>query len=558
MVIEIRRNLCDGHQLKWMFAAGLSWVEHHRERINTMNVFPVPDGDTGTNMTLTIQKAYERIAKSDESHIGIVAEQIAKGALMGARGNSGTILSMLLRGFAAGLSGRELMDAEAFAHACHSAVKYAYDTVGSVMKPVEGTILTVARESAEAVQSLAAEDNDLNALLGKMIAAAHESLQRTPDLLPKLKEAGVVDSGGMGLVYLLEGMKRLLDGLPVVFEGQVAGDTASDAQSWKDSLVPDDEEGYGYDVQFLMIGQNMNVDQVRHDISALGWSPLIDGDSSLIKVHIHVHNPADPINYAIVTAGVQITDIVVENMQAQYLEYVEAREARESKPLVHVEGVAVITVVRGAGLERIFEDYGAARIIQGGQTMNPGTEDFLAAIDSLPNDEIIILPNNGNIILAAQEAARLATHKKVRVIHNKTLPQGIAALLTYGDLKDDHNLDALATAMTEQIHRVISGEITRATRTVNIDDVDVKAGNIIGLLNGRLVVAGDDMTGVLRDLLHKGCANDHELVTLYYGDGVSAAEAQAVKSALEVGFGDLEFQLIPGEQPLYPYLLSIE
>lgn len=559
MVVEIRRQICDGQLLKWMFAAGVSWLEHHRERINSMNVFPVPDGDTGTNMTLTVQKAYERIAKADEHHIGIVAEQIAKGALMGARGNSGTILSMLLRGFAAGLSGREVMDAQAFALATHSAVKYAYDTVSSVMSPVEGTILTVARESADAVQEIAKTERDLNVLLGGMIEAAHKSLARTPDLLPKLKEAGVVDSGGMGLVYILEGMKRLLDGEPVVFEksnGAAVG--ASEGQSWKDALVPDDEEGYGYDVQFLMMGENMNVNQIRHDISAMGWSPLIDGDSKLIKVHIHVHNPGEPLTYATIQLGVQITDIVVENMQAQYLEYVEHREARETKPQVHVEGVAVIAVVRGAGLVRIFEEYGAARIVDGGQTMNPGTEDFLAAIDSLPNEEIIILPNNGNIILAAQEAARLATHKRVRVIHNKTLPQGIAALLTYADLKDDHNLDALTSAMSDQIHRVMSGEVTRATRSVTMDDVSVKAGEIIGLLNGRLVVSGEDMTSVLRALLHKGCADQHELVTLYYGDGVSAAEANAVKSALEVGFSDLEFQLIPGEQPLYPYLLSIE
>ncbi len=558
MVIELRRQLCDGYALKWMFAAGVSWLEHHRDQVNSMNVFPVPDGDTGTNMTLTVQKAYERIAKIEDRHVGIVSEQIAKGALMGARGNSGTILSMLLRGFAAGLSGREVMDADAFAHACHSAVKYAYDTVSSVMQPVEGTILTVAREAADALQEHVRTERDLSTLLGGMIAAARRSLERTPDLLPKLKEAGVVDSGGLGLVYILEGMKRLLDGEPVVFDGPQFATTAAAAPSWKDALVPDDEEGYGYDVQFLMLGENMNVDQVRRDISAMGWSPLIDGDSNLIKVHIHVHNPGLPLNYAIVTAGVQITDIVVENMQAQYLEYVEQREQRESKPTVHVEGVAVIAVVRGAGLVQIFEEYGAARIIDGGQTMNPGTEDFLAAIDSLPNDEIIILPNNGNIILAAQEAARLATHKHVRVIHNKTLPQGIAALLTYADLKDDHNLDALAAAMTEQIRRVMSGEVTRATRTVTIDDIAVKAGEIIGLLNGQLVVVGEDMTTVLRALLHKGCAEQHELVTLYYGDGVSHAEANAVKSALEVGFSDLEFQLIPGEQPLYPYLLSIE
>ena len=285
MVVEMKQSVVDGRLLKWMLAAGASWLEHHKAKINNMNVFPVPDGDTGTNMVLTIRKAYQQIAKAEDAHIGLIAEQIARGALTGARGNSGTILSMLLRGFSQALKDKKEMDAKTFALACQSAVDYAYETVRSVMEPVEGTILTVAREAAEAIRERAHSESDLKVLLQELIDAAYKSLENTPNLLPKLKEAGVVDSGGMGLVYILEGMKRFIDGEPVVIEGS-ADIVNDDAPAWEDALVPDDEEGYGYDVQFLMLGENMDVKQVRADISALGWSPLIDGDDRLIKVHI--------------------------------------------------------------------------------------------------------------------------------------------------------------------------------------------------------------------------------------------------------------------------------
>jgi hypothetical protein len=559
MVVQIAHHLCDGYMLKWVFAAGVSWLAHHRERVNNMNVFPVPDGDTGTNMLLTIQKAYSQVQYLEEAHVGLMSRALADGALMGARGNSGTILSMLLRGFALGLERRDIMDAASFADACQKAVEYAYERVGSVMKPVEGTILTVAREAAAAVQENAPYETSLRVLLTEMIAAAYQSLERTPELLPVLKQAGVVDSGGMGLVMILEGMKRLLDGEPVSYDGyENNGVVAPIAADWKEALEPEDEEGYGYDVQFLMIGENLNLHRISRDISSMGWSPLIEGDERLIKVHIHVHNPGEPISYAI-GLGVQLDDIVVENMQAQYLRYVQTRETREDRAKRQVDGVAVITVARGAGIKRVMEEYGAAVIIEGGQTMNPGTEDFLNAIESLDTDEIILLPNNGNVIMAAEQAAALAHGRRVRVVHNKTIPQGIAALIAYGDAQQHHaSLDKIHDAMLEATHSVISCEITTATRTVTIDDIEVVEGSLIGLLNGKLAVTGRDITEVMRGLLHRAHAEDHEIATLYYGTGVNSAAASALAATLAEEFEHLEFEVVAGEQPLYPYMISIE
>lgn len=555
MDIEIKHSVIDGQTLRWMIAAAVSWLEYHQEQVNNMNVFPVPDGDTGTNMLLTIRKAYQQIADTDDKHIGTIMGLVAKGALTGARGNSGTILSMLLRGFSQELKDKHVMDAETFVRACQSAVHYAYETVSSVMQPVEGTILTVAREAAEAIKGRAQAESSLRVLLAELIDAAYVSLENTPNLLPKLKEAGVVDSGGMGLVYILEGMKRFVDGEPVAF-GEGESVVIEAAQDWKDALVPDDEEGYGYDVQFLMLGQNLDVHKVRRDISAMGWSPLVDGDETLIKVHIHVHNPGEPLSYAI-DSGANLDDIVVENMQAQYLQYVQARSDREAQPTKEVEGVAIVTVARGAGLEKLFDEYGAARIIVGGQTMNPSTEDFLSAIESLSNQEIILLPNNGNVIMAAQQAAALAVDKKVRVIPSKTIQQGIAALVAYIDVADS-SLHDIFVAMSDALTNIISAEVTTATRDVHFDGVTVQEGHFIGLINGKLVASNPELKQTIFDLLDYANAASYELLTVYYGEGLSEKDAEILVDQLEDLYPDLEFETVYGGQPLYPYLFSIE
>lgn len=554
MIVDVRRTVCNGSLLKWLLAAGLAWLEHNAETVNRLNVFPVPDGDTGTNMLLTIRKAYSEVMQSDETHVGLMSAAVARGALRGARGNSGVILSQLLAGFARGLEGHEVFDAPLFARACQSAVKSAY---AAVIEPVEGTILTVSREAVEAIIERSRLETDLVVLLETLVDAAKASLKRTPELLPVLKKAGVVDSGGQGFVYIIEGMLRLIRGEPVNVHLNGA---VMDTQNWQEALEPEDEEGYGYDVQFLMHGENMDVDQIRRDIDAMGWSTLVVGDSQLIKVHVHVHDPGEPLSYAIRT-GAELDDLVVENMQRQYKDYVKNREARAEEedlfPPVN-DGVAVIAVVNGDGMKRLFKnDLSAAAVISGGQTMNPSTEDFIAAIQQLPNDEIILLPNNKNIILAAQQAAKMTEDKIVHVVPSRTVQQGVSAMFAYNNMRDV-TLDEMIAGMNDAMAQIASGEVTRAVRDADIDGVPIKEGQIIGLLNGRLVLAADDYLSVVTGLLLGADAHQRELVTLYYGGDLDARQAHDLVEAIADEFHGLEFEIVHGGQPLYPYLISIE
>lgn len=551
--------LCDGQLFKTLAQAGLIWLDQNHEQVNRLNVFPVPDGDTGTNMLLTMREAFEQIKNLDEPHVGKVAELIADGALNGARGNSGTILSQLWRGLSDGLQGYGAFDAEIFAEACKKGVDKAY---AAVQTPTEGTILTVAREATEGVvQAIEAGERDLVVILKRMLIAARASLRRTPELLPVLKQAGVVDSGGQGFVYMLEGMAFFLSGKTLIAPpepAQAAGPAMSEISEWQQALEPHDDEGYGYDVQFRMHGTHLDVERTRRDIEAMGWSACVVGSEKLIKVHVHVHDPGEPISYAI-RQGVDIDDVVVENMQMQYHEYVRQRAERQASQDVDPTAVAAIVVAPGNGLARLFtDDLGAARVVSGGQTMNPSTGDFLEAIRMLPHQEIVILPNNKNIILAAQQAANVVQDKRVRVVPSRTIPQGIAALFALGNIPSCHNADEAADEMKAALHAVTSAEITTATRTVEIGGVSVQAGQLIGLLEGNLVVSGDDMTALMRDLLTKAGAKSRELITLYYGSDVPRPTAEAMVEALGDTFPDQAIELVFGGQPLYPYIISIE
>lgn len=553
MAINIEQKVCDGHLLKWLVAAGLAWLEQNREQVDRLNVFPVPDGDTGKNMLLTMRSAYNEIARMDEARVDLVGASVARGALMGARGNSGVILSQLWRGFTQALQGHDVFDSVLFVDALEAAVDMAYK---AVVNPVEGTILTVAREAVEAVRREADDVTDLRTLLEVMVAAAEESLKHTPDLLPVLKKAGVVDSGGQGLVYILRGMLRLLNGEYVTeANGTVA---VAENQTWQLALEPEDEEGYGYDVQFLMHGQSLDVNRIRAAIDAMGWSTLVVGDSELIKVHVHVHDPGEPLSYAI-KLGAVIDDVVVENMQEQYHAYVEDRLAREHDEPAAANDVAVVTVVSGEGLRRLFRnDLQAAHVIAGGQTMNPSTQDFLAAIDTLQASKVILLPNNRNILLAAQQAASLARDKTVKVVGSRTIPQGISALLAYTNVSHLDDLEEVSAEMEEALHYVISAEVTTATRDVELDGVTVRQGQYIGLVDGALVAASDELTQVMIEVLQRAGAGDHELITLYYGDNLREPQVQRIVSELSEAFPDQEFEIVRGDQPLYPFIISVE
>ncbi|MDX2159720.1 MAG: DAK2 domain-containing protein [bacterium] len=565
-----RENLVvDGHRIKRLLGSGVLWLEKNKEKVNRLNVFPVPDGDTGTNMYLTMRHAFQRVAEMNENHVGKVSQALAEGAMIGSRGNSGVILSQIWAGVAEALKDEPTLTADGLAEACRIANEKAYK---SVQEPVEGTILTVCRSMTNAVLEHHKEVQDLVALLKKMVYAGRSTLRRTPDMLPRLKEAGVVDSGGQGLVLIFEGMLFPLIGK------EIAEDVVmpTDEQSWEEAIEPEDEQGYGYDVQFLMRGQSMDVDSVRTDIQNMGWSTLVVGNTDLIKVHVHVHDPGVPLSYAI-NLGASLDDIVVENMQAQYQQYVESRRQRETvldAEITHVEGdvgafptppIAVIAVASGRGVARVFRkafDIGAAHVITGGQTMNPSTGDFLEAINKVKAEQIILLPNNKNILLAAQSAASQATEKQVRVVPAATIPQGLSAILEYCNLmtagETVPSIDEVADAMTGALDYVITLEVTRAVRDTVTNGIGVREGQWIGLIDDNLTAAHDHLRELIRVLLLKGGADDRERATFYYGEGIKEAEARALVDDIAVEFDRLQYEIVNGGQPLYPYIISVE
>lgn len=477
---------------------------------------------------------------------------------MGSRGNSGTILSQLWQGFAHALKERKTLTPEALVKALREASDTAYR---GVIKPVEGTILTVAREAAEAAEDALRDTQDTVEILRRTVVRAKDALARTPEMLPILQKAGVVDSGGSGLVYILEGMLLYLQGETI----QVKEIALTQAQELADTLAPEDELGYGYDVQFILKGDNLDVNAIRAAIDSMGWSTLVVGNEQAIKVHVHVHDPGIPLSYG-VSLGT-LSDIVVENMQQQYQDYVRERSAASAvarpqpalpePPAIDLDkdDISVVSVASGDGLARVFRQLGAAELVMGGQTNNPSTQEILEAIRRTATRKVIVLPNNKNIILAAEQAARLATDQTVVVLPTRSMPQGISALLPY-DPKGD--LDTVVNAMLQAKDKVITGEITTATRSVELDNIKVNKGQIIGLIDGTLSVAGDDLNDVLRQMLERMCAGECELITLYYGDGVDEADAQQVSEELRAAYPEQEFEVIYGGQAHYHYIVSAE
>jgi uncharacterized protein len=550
-------QIIDGHKLKLLYKAGVSWLSQHVDTINRMNVFPVPDGDTGINMYHTLKRAYEEIELLDTDDISVVANRFAYGTLMGARGNSGTILSQLLKGFSDGLDGTKTMHQEQLLVALKNAVKLAYQ---SVQEPIEGTILTVARESVENLNESYQTETMFDDMLEKLTNSAETSLNNTPNLLPVLKDAGVVDSGGMGLFVFLQGMLRYRNGEEIsefVLPENLA--TADEASEWENALIPEDEDGYGYDVQFLMQGEAMDVAQVRADFENMGWSTLVIGDESMLKVHIHVHNPADPFNYAI-GLGAELDDIVVENMHRQYEEYVRNRQKSQPKEVTIPEhGIAVISVASGQGITAVFNDLNCTHVISGGQTMNPSAEDFLNVVNALPTDKIILLPNNSNIILTAKQTATMTTDKTIHVIPTKTIMQGISAMIAYGgEVNNTISLDDMVANMMESSDYVMSIEVTRSIRSVELDGKAIVEGHYMGIVNGKIEVTHESLDATVKLALEDISSDEYELITLYYGDEISEDTANLLIERLSNAITELEFEAVYGGQSLYPYLISAE
>ena len=530
----------DGQTLKGRFGAGVEGLARHVDTINELNVFPVPDGDTGVNMFHTLRRAYEEIAEDDSEGASAIADRFAHGALMGARGNSGTILSQLLKGFADGLGGAPRLTPPLFRRACQAAVKQAYLSVSA---PTEGTILTVAREAAESLGHEPSCDASLKQMLTAMTAAARTSLENTPNLLPILKESGVVDSGGMGLLCFLQGMQGGQSTLPV-----------AKAESARESLSGASPESYGYDVQFLMIGEDLDIVRVRQDLEALGWSVIVVGDGRTIKAHVHVHNPAIPLDYAI-KAGAALDDVVVENMDIQS----QRGLARRQLTAMPASEISTIAVVEGDGLRAVFQDLNCATIIDGGPGRNPATEDFVAAIKRAPTRQVIILPNDRDIIPAARQAAGLLEEGRTRVLPTKSVLQGISAMLAFGDASDAHaDLEATLAQMSAASDETISIAVTQASRESQFRGLRIRRNDFIALVDGRICAAAADIETALTDAFSKLELKELELATLYFGADRSELDCLRLVERLKASSMELEFEVVFGGQSLYHYLISVE
>src|SRR5512142_1600044 len=537
---KLRSRPYDGQALKRLVEAGLTWLKTNQQTVNSLNVFPVPDGDTGTNMTLTMTSAWNEIKDSGERHAGRMA----------ARGNSGVILSQLWRGFARGLQDHEVIDGPGLVRALEEARDTAYK---GVVKPVEGTILTVAKDSATAAEAALLETTDPVEILARVVPAADESVNRTPELLPVLKQAGVVDSGGKGLFYILEGALRHIHGEPL--------DSPLATLQPLSSLNLDDameavEEGQDYEVVVDFFPNNQfDLRKFYDRLEQMGTSIQVGEGEGMYRMHIHV--PLDkryePVDY-IMGIGT-ITKVAMENLLAQMDELgTKGRGSKIELAKVQPNQIAVVVVSPGAGLSRIFASLGVAAIVEGGQTMNPSTQDILNSFEDLPTDKIIILPNNKNIVMAANQAKDV-TVKQVAVVPSKTIPQGLSAMLSF---HPDGELNAVSGKMTKALENVRTGEITTATRSVEIDGVKVETGQVIALLDGKLVASAGSVEEGCLQLLEKAKAEEHELITLFYGQDMPHADANRIADVIRSRYAVQEVEVQEGGQPHYQFIISVE
>ncbi len=546
-VEKFRKQPIDGLVLKRLMDAGLIWLRTNQQVVNSLNVFPVPDGDTGTNMTLTLQSAWNEIKDLGTRNLSEMAAAVSKGALMGARGNSGVITSQILRGFSRGVHEKAVLDKETFVKALGEARDTAYK---GVVRPVEGTILTVIKEIALATEAASASAKDALEILEVAVKAADEAVKKTPDLLPVLKQAGVVDSGGKGLFFILEGMLRHIYGesleTPTMSVQPLSGMNLQNA-------MEEVEEGQDYEVvvDFVPNGE-LILESFYGQLEEMGTSIQVGEGEGMYRMHIHVptENRYVPIDY-IMGIGT-VTKVAIENLLAQMDDIQKTAKIKFTQ--VEPGNIAVVVVSPGAGLSRIFASLGVAAVVAGGQTMNPSTQDILSSFENLPTDKVIILPNNKNIIMAANQAKEV-TVKNVQVVPTRTVPQGLTAMLS---LIPDGDIEAVAKKMSKAMSGVKTGEITVATRSVEIDGVSVKEGQVIALLDGKLVVSAESVEQGVMDLLEKAEAEQHEIVTLFYGEDMTHAEANRLADEIVTKYASLEVEVQEGGQPHYQFIIAIE
>jgi DAK2 domain fusion protein YloV len=536
-----------GQDFREMFACATAWLEKSASDIDALNVFPVPDGDTGTNMLLTMHSCMEEAYRAPDNSTSAIAQAIGKGALMGARGNSGVILSQILRGLAQNMAGKKSLTGADFASALEEASQMAYKGLSN---PVEGTILTVIRDAASAAQKLVSEgETSLISVMEAAVNAANESVANTPALLPILKESGVVDAGGQGLYTLLEGALHYLRGEAEQIQFRKPQIVASSVPmtARPPEMIAADEVPYGYCTEFMLKGQKLKPDKVRTKLEKKGESLIVVGDDTTVRIHIHTLDPGDIIHYAASLGTMH--QISIRNMDEQHRDFLEMQ--KDKAPAVDI---AIVAVVSGNGLAEVFSSLGVTAIVAGGQTMNPSTKDILHAIESTVSDKVIVLPNNKNIVLTAEQVTSL-TNKDIEIVATETIPQGVAALLAF-DFEAD--LTTNARLMRQAMPAVRSVEITRAVRSTKINGMKIKRKQAIGLLDGELVTVGDDTNSVLCDTLAKLDLDNREIVTIYFGTDTEQTEAEQASIAIREQYPQLQVEVIQGDQPHYHYIVSIE
>lgn len=567
-------NVIDANMLAKMFLAGAKNLEHKKEWINELNVFPVPDGDTGTNMSMTIMSAAKEVAAISDPDMASLAKAISSGSLRGARGNSGVILSQLFRGFTKVISEYDEINVAILASACEKAVETAYK---AVMKPKEGTILTVAKGAAKRANDLAvAGEKDLEVFISEVIKEAEVVLSQTPEMLPVLKQAGVVDSGGQGLVEVLKGAYDAFLGK----ELDLSLDSIPQASVNKSALTPNIEAQaqaeikFCYCTQFLiMLNKPFNIKQemdFKEYLESIGDSIVVVADDEIVKVHVHTNDPGLAMQKALLYGS--LTTIIIENMRLERDEkvsdmmekqmqdtssasVVKEKSAKEQEPSTEHKDTGFIAVSIGEGMNEIFRSLGVDYIIEGGQTMNPSTEDMLIAIEKTNADNIFIFPNNKNIVLAANQARDLTTDKKVIVIPTKTVPQGITAIINYvPDVSAEEN----EAVMLEESAKVATGQVTYAVRDTIIDDKEIHQGDFMGIGDKGILSVGTDLQDVAFEMISEIMKNDYELISIYYGADITEDQANELVSRVEEAFSSCDVELQFGGQPIYSYIVSAE
>lgn len=578
---RLSKRFIDGSDFERMIAAAAARLKEQVQTVNNLNVFPVPDGDTGTNMNMTLQSGAEQLRQKLSPDLSRSAEVLSKGLLMGARGNSGVILSQLFRGFAKGVSGLQEVDTVQFAQALQQGVDTAYQ---AVVKPVEGTILTVSRESAKHAVTIARRMDDFHAFLEEVTAKAKESLARTPDLLPVLKQVGVVDSGGQGLVYVYEGF---INGLRLSYAEETFTTPTTEhtpfviqAEHQEESFMgsPGTEAAqrhldpnaiqFPYDMEFFIRFQDgtkaFSEEKLRGQLAAIGDSVLVIADDEFAKVHVHTNMPGEVFNIAMRYG--ELTRFQLENMRDQHRRLLDGEETYPSEQTEQVETDAeletmierksfgMITVAMGEGIANIFESLGIDVVLSGGQTMNPSTEDIVQAVEQAGADTVFVMPNNSNIILAAQQAKEIASANIV-VIPTKTIPQGIAAVLAF---QEDASVEENEGGMLQAIDRVRSGQITNAVRDTQMEGVDIHEGDFIAIFDGKIVAAEEDLFETGKQLLDQMMEHGDEMVTLLAGEDAEAEMTDRLSHYVREQYPQAELEVLKGGQPLYPYLISVE